>query len=128
MRLASGSRSAGRFAAVPFDLLDTRQERVTTYIPWEIAQGTGLLEPEIDHPYGIHGILEDRGHMMTRQQESVSARMPKTEEAHHLQLPSGVPVIDVLHTSIDQDGNPYELTRFVMRADRTGLFYDMAVE
>jgi GntR family transcriptional regulator len=102
--------------------------RVTTYIPWEIAQGTGLLEPEIDHPYGIHGVLEDCGHTMTRQQESVSARMPKVEETHYLQLPPGVPVIDVLHTSIDQNGNPYELTRFVMRADLTGLFYDMAIE
>jgi GntR family transcriptional regulator len=102
--------------------------RVTTYIPWRIAQGTSLQEPEVDHPYGIHGIFEDRGHVMTRQQESVSARMPKTDEVRHLQLPSGVPVIDVLHTSIDQDSNPYELTRFVMRADLTGLYYDMAVD
>jgi GntR family transcriptional regulator len=102
--------------------------RVTTYIPWEIADGTSLLEPEVDHPYGIHGVLEDRGHVMARQQESVSARMPKPDEAQHLQLPAGVPVIDVLHTSVDQEGNPYELTRFVMRADLTGLFYDMPVE
>lgn len=102
--------------------------RVTTYIPWNIAEGTSLLEPEVGHPYGIHGVLEDRGHTMTRQQERVSARMPKVEEAQHLQLPPGVPVIDVLHTSIDQNSEPYELTRFVMRADFTGLFYDMLVE
>jgi GntR family transcriptional regulator len=102
--------------------------RVTTYIPWHIAEGTSLLEPEVDHPYGIHGVLEDRGHVMTRQQERVNARMPRAEEARYLQLQPGVPVLDVLHTSIDQDGHPYEVTRFVMRADLTGLFYDIPVE
>jgi GntR family transcriptional regulator len=102
--------------------------RVTTYIPWEIAKGTSLLDSEVDHQYGIHGILEDRGHVMTTQQESVSARMPTTEEAQYLKIPPGVPVLDVLHTSIDQDGEPYELTRFVMRADLTGLVYNMKVE
>jgi GntR family transcriptional regulator len=102
--------------------------RVTTYIPWEIAEGTGLLKPEIDHPYGIHGLLEGRGHVMTRQRESVSGRMPTSDELRYLRLPSGVPVLDVLHTSIDQEGRPYELTRFVMRTDLTGLLYDMPVE
>jgi GntR family transcriptional regulator len=102
--------------------------RVTTYIPWPIAEGTSLLEPEVGHPYGIHGVLEDRGHVMTRQQERVNARMPKADEAQHLQLQPGVPVLDVLHTSFDQDANPYELTRFVMRADLTGLFYELPVE
>jgi GntR family transcriptional regulator len=43
-------------------------------------------------------------------------------------LPAGVPVIDVLHTSLDQDGRAYELTRFVMRSDMTGLYYDTPVE
>jgi GntR family transcriptional regulator len=54
--------------------------------------------------------------------------MPKMDEVQYLQIPSGVPVIDVLHISIDQDGDPYELTRFVMRADLTGLLYDMIIE
>jgi GntR family transcriptional regulator len=102
--------------------------RVTTYIPWEIAEGTGLLEAEIDHPYGIHGVLEERGHVMTRQRESVNGRMPNSAETRYLRLPSGVPVLDVLHTSIDQERRPYEVTRFVMRADLTGLLYDMPVE
>jgi GntR family transcriptional regulator len=102
--------------------------RVTTYIPWDIAEGTSLLNSKVDHPYGIHGVLEDRGHVMTRQRESVSARMPKEEEVQYLQLPPGVPVMDLLHTSIDQNGDPYELTRFIMRTDLTGLVYDMPVE
>ena len=102
--------------------------RVTTYIPWPIAEGTSLLDPEVGHPYGIHGILEERGHTMSRLREEVSARMPTADEAELLRLPPGVPVLDVLHTSIDQDGHPYELTRFVMRTDLTGLRYDAPIE
>ena len=78
--------------------------RVTTYIPWPIAEGTGLLDPEVGHPYGIHGILEERGHTMTRLREEVSARMPSTDETQLLHLSPGVPVLDVLHTSIEAFG------------------------
>lgn len=55
--------------------------RVITYVPWTIAEGTGLLEPEVGHPYGIHGIFEDHGHVMTRIREEILARMPGPEGA-----------------------------------------------
>lgn len=103
-------------------------EKVTTYIPWTIAEGTGLLQEEIPHQFGIHGILEEKGHVMTRMREDATARMPTPEEARLLKLPTGVPLIDLWHTSLDQDGNPYELTRFVMRGDMTGLHYDVPIE
>jgi GntR family transcriptional regulator len=107
---------------------DDPVQRVTTYVPWELAEGTGLLAEEVGHPYGIHGIFEDQGHVMTRIREEVNARMPHPEERRDLRLPPGVPVLDVLHTGLDQHGQPYELTRFVMRADLTGLLYDAPVE
>ncbi len=103
-------------------------QRVTTWIPWAIAQGTGLLQEDVPHEYGIHGVLEERGHTMARIADEIAARMPTPDERTHLQLPPGVPVLDVLHTSLDQDGVPYELTRFVMRADLSGLRYDAPVE
>jgi UTRA domain len=52
----------------------------------------------------------------------------RPEETRLLRLRPGVPVLDVWHTSLDQDGQPYELTRFVMRGDMTGLLYDVPVE
>ena len=103
-------------------------QRVTTWIPWPIAEGTGLLQDVVPHPYGIHGVLEDQGHRMARIQEDVSARMPTPDERDRLALPPGVPVLDVLHTSVDQDGKAYELTLFVLRADLSGLRYDVPVE
>jgi GntR family transcriptional regulator len=101
--------------------------RVTTYIPWQIADGTGLLHEEIPHPYGIHGILEDRGHAMARYKESVKARPATADEERHLRLRTGIWVLDVWHTSYDGGNVPYELTRFVMRADMTGLDFTITV-
>ena len=107
---------------------DDPVHRVTTYIPWSIAEGTGLLQDEVPHQFDIHGILEEQGHVMTRIHEEVSTRMPHPDEIRSLQLRPGVPVLDVWHTSMDQKGEPYELTRFVMRGDMTSLLYDVPVE
>jgi GntR family transcriptional regulator len=101
---------------------------VTTWIAWAVAEGTGLLEAEVPHPYGIHGVLEERGHVMARLREAVSARMPARFEEEKLRLRPGVPVLDVRHVSIDASGAAYEVTRFVMRADLTGLLYETPVE
>lgn len=107
---------------------DDPVNRVTTYIPWSIAEGTGLLQAEVPHQFGIHGVLEAKHHTMTRMREEVTSRMPTPEESRLLQLRTGIPVLDVWHTSLDQDGEPYELTRFVMRGDMTGLIYDVPIE
>lgn len=103
-------------------------QRVTTWIPWTLAEGTGLLDDEVGHQYGIHGIFEEKGHVMRRSQDEVNSRMPTPDERGHLQIPPGVPVLDVLHTSVDDGGEPYELTQFVIRADLGGLRYDVPVE
>lgn len=102
--------------------------RVTTYVPWTIAEGTGLLEPEVPHQYGIHGVLEDQGYPMARLQDSAITRMPTLAEKDALRLVAGVPVIDLLHVSVRADGTPYEATRFVMRGDMSSLTYDVPVE
>jgi GntR family transcriptional regulator len=102
--------------------------RVTTYVPWAIADGTGLLEAEVPHPYGIHGVLEQQGYPMARLHDSATARMPTLAEKKALQLPAGVPVIDLLHISVRADGQPYEATRFVMRGDMSSVTYDAPIE
>lgn len=101
---------------------------VTTWIPWPIADGTGLLEADVPHPYGIHGVLEDQGYTMARLDDSTTARMPTRAEAQTLKLPSGVPVLDLHHISIRADGVPYELTRFIMRGDMSAVSYNAPVE
>jgi GntR family transcriptional regulator len=100
---------------------------VTTYIRWADAEGTPLLQPKTG-PGGIYGRLEERGHIMTSGQDEITARMAKHDEAQILDLPPGVPVLEVLHTSLNQDGEPFEVSRFVHRADRAGLVYRFPVE
>jgi GntR family transcriptional regulator len=100
---------------------------VTTYIRWTDAEGTLLLESQTG-PGGIFGRLEERGHTMTSGQDEIIARMASHHEAQLLALPPGVPVLEVLHTSLDQDDEPFEVSRFVHRADRAGLVYRFPVE
>ncbi|WP_173877873.1 GntR family transcriptional regulator [Streptomyces sp. 3214.6] len=100
---------------------------VSTYLRWDEAEGTPLTQPRTGQD-GIYGRLEELGHVMTRVRDEITARMPTPAEAAVLGLPSGVPVIEVLHTSLDQEGEPFEVSRYVHRADRTGLLYELPVE
>jgi GntR family transcriptional regulator len=100
---------------------------VSTYLRWDEAQGTLLMQPKTGKD-GIYGRLEELGHLMTRVRDEISARMPTPAEAATLDLLPGVPVLEVLHTSLDQDGVPFEVSRYVHRADRTGLLYELPVE
>lgn len=99
-----------------------------TYIPWDIAKGTPLTKSGEPIPTGIYAYLESRGYTITRIREEISARMPRYVETSQLRVPAGVPVIEVLHTSISQDGVPFDVTRFVLRADVMGLDYSMPIE
>ncbi|MFF4571315.1 GntR family transcriptional regulator [Streptomyces sp. NPDC001410] len=100
---------------------------VSTYLRWDEAQGTLLMQPRTGKD-GIYGCLEELGHLMTRVRDEISARMPTPAEATTLELLPGVPVLEVLHTSFDQDGVPFEVSRYVHRADRTGLLYELPIE
>ena len=71
-----------------------------------------------------HAILEDLDYELARLKEDVGARMPLPEEVGSLRLGRGVPVLELVHTSFDQDGRAYEVTQSILPADRnllTGL-------
>jgi GntR family transcriptional regulator len=99
-----------------------------TYLPWPIVEGTPLVVPGEPVPTGIDAYLETLGYTVSRIREEISARMPRNDEAADLRVPPGVPVIEVLHTSFNTDGTPFDVTRFVLRADIMGLDYSMPVE
>jgi GntR family transcriptional regulator len=61
-------------------------------------------------------------------QEDVSARMPLPDEAAALRLGRGVPVLELIHTSFDQDGQAFEVTQSILPADRNLLAYDLPVD
>jgi len=68
------------------------------------------------------------GHQRSPTRELRPGARPPSERDLASTCRPGVPVLGVWHASFDQGGEPYELTRFVMRGDMTGLLYDVPVE
>jgi GntR family transcriptional regulator len=99
-----------------------------TYIPVEIAKGSPLEDSANLGKGSLYARFEERGHRITSIREEISSRMPTPEESKGLEIPAGVPVIDVIHTGIDQDDQPFEVTHFRMRADINGLDYRIRIE
>lgn len=99
-----------------------------TFIPTGIVEGSPLATDKKLGRGSIYQRFEDLGYPIVHIREEVSARMPTPEEVKGLVMPPGVPVIEVLHTSTDNQGRPFEVTQFVMRADLNGLDYEMPVE
>lgn len=102
-----------------------------TYIPWVIAEQSPLAA-EVTAPgsrlSSIYNELEHLGHRLARVREEITARMPRPDEVETLRIPPGVPVLQVLHTGMDDDGQAFEVTRFTMRADLNALDYMLPVE
>ncbi len=99
-----------------------------TYIPWSIAEGSVLATEAKTGTGSIYARFAELGHEITQAREEITARMPTPGEVKTLAIPPGVPVIEVLRTGIDQDGRPFETTRFVMRADSTALDYLLPIQ
>jgi GntR family transcriptional regulator len=99
-----------------------------TFIPWSIAGGTALAKAENLGKRSLYGRLEDLGYTIANIREEITARPATREEAEGLDLPAGVPIIDLWHTGMTADKHPFEVTNFRMRADYSALDYDMPVE
>lgn len=105
----------------------TPMEIATSYVPWEIAEGTLMVE-ENPGPGGIYARIEEAGHRLARFTEDVTARMPMPDEAKALHLPSGTPVMRVLRTAYDSDGVAVEVCDTVMTADLFVLSYELPAD
>jgi GntR family transcriptional regulator len=99
-------------------------ELATSYVPWELAEGTQMTQRETG-PGGIYARLEERGHRLKRFSEEVSARMPTVDEIRALRLQPGVPVIRVVRVAYDIGELPVEACDTVMAADRYVLSYEL---
>ncbi len=94
----------------------------TSYIPWELASGTPILEWN-PGPGGIYARLEEQGYRLDHFTEEVTARMPTPEEARALRMSPGVPVVQVVRVAFAEGERPVEMCDTVMRADRYVLHY-----
>lgn len=99
-----------------------------TWSAWSIVKDSPIGKSAQLGSGSIYARFEELGHNIRSIREEVTARTPTPTETGDLALPSGVPVLDVIHTGLDQHGDPFEVTRFIMRADRNALDYRMPVE
>lgn len=103
---------------------DQPTELATSYIPWDLADGTKMLE-ENPGPGGIYARIEELGHQLARFTEEVAARMPTEDEAKALRLAPGTPVITLIRTAYDTEGRPVEVCDTVMSAAHYVLDYEL---
>ena len=99
-------------------------ELATSYIPWDLAAGTQMLEIN-PGPGGIYARIEESGHRLARFAEEVTARMPTPDEAKALRLAAGSPVLALVRTAYAEDGRAVEVCDTVMSADLYVLSYEL---
>ena len=106
---------------------DHPTELATSYIPWDLAKGTPMVE-ENPGPGGVYARIEEAGHRLDHFDEEITARMPDPEEAKALRLASGTPVLTLVRTAFDTEGQPVEVCDTVMSADMYLLHYRLPAD
>ncbi|WP_025273404.1 GntR family transcriptional regulator [Haloglycomyces albus] len=98
-----------------------------TFIPVQVAEDSPLEDSTNLGKGSLYGRFEDKGYVITWIREEISSRMPTADETKRLEVPAGVPIIEVVHTGLDQEKEPFEVTVFRMRSDLNGLDYEIKV-
>src|SRR6185437_1504686 len=82
-----------------------------SYYPASLAADNAIEKPERIKG-GAHALIEDPegpiGRRIARSADDLTARMPTPSEVQLLRLPAGVPVVRVLRTIYDSEGQPVE--------------------
>jgi GntR family transcriptional regulator len=102
-------------------------EMATSYVPWDLADGTKIAEKDTG-PGGIYARIEEAGHRLGRFAEDVSARMPTPEEIKALRLEGGIPVLTLVRVAYDVDGTPVEVCDTVMSSAHYVLSYELPAD
>jgi GntR family transcriptional regulator len=101
-----------------------------SYYPVEIAEGTALAEPE-NVSGGAYAVIEDASgpirRKLKRSVDDLVSRMPRPDETEALKLPLGVPVVRILRTVYDSQGEAVEVQDTVAAADKHQFRYEVAM-
>lgn len=103
---------------------------VDSYYPEDIAKGTALAEPDRIHGSAYRLIEDPKGPIRRRLKRSVDdlvCRMPTPQEVEVLRLGQGVPVVRILRTVYDSDGQAIEVQDSVAAADKHEFRYEVAI-
>jgi len=107
---------------------DQPEEIGASYLPIDVAGGT-FLEKLAVVPKALFLCVEDlTGRRYTRARDQWIARMPTADESTILDLPTGAPVMHVIHTAHDEHGDILEVSESIWPADRIILIDDYPIE
>ena len=100
-------------------LVDGEPVKVTaSFFLMDLARDTRLQEPQIIDE-GMHIFMERTlGRQYGRYTVELSARMPTAEKAALLRLSRGTPVLRILHSDYDLNGEPLEVVESIFAADK----------
>jgi DNA-binding GntR family transcriptional regulator len=104
------------------------EELGASYIPAATAAGTYLEEPEVVPKALFLCIEELSGKRFAHAYDQWTARMPTADEADALDLPTGAPVVHVIHVARADDDTVLEVSESVWPADRIVVVDDYPID
>lgn len=104
------------------------EEIGASYFLTSLGRGTFLEEPTVAPKALFLCVEELTSRRYTRARDQWIARMPTAEESVILELPTGAPVMHVVHTARDEHGDILEVSESVWPADRVVIIDDYDIE
>lgn len=93
-----------------------------SFVPAALAPG---LEDQDVTSEQLCVVLEKHyGLSMTRVEEQLEATSASQEQADHLRIPPGSPILSLEHTIHDSTGRPFEHSKIIFRGDKIRLHFD----
>jgi DNA-binding GntR family transcriptional regulator len=99
-----------------------------SYLPPDVAAGTFLENRDVV-PKALFLCIEDlSGRRYTQAHDRWIARMPNAVEAVEFDLPTGAPVMHLLHVAHDEDGKVLEVSESTWPANDMAMIDDYKIE
>lgn len=97
-----------------------------SYWPLWVVEGTKFMLPQVVFGAYHYHLEEEKGLVIGRFRERVSARMPMPDEAKALSMASdaGIPLMRVIRTCFTEDGQAIETDEMLLAADRYELEFE----
>lgn len=95
----------------------------TSYLPLSLVAGSRILLEDTGAG-GTYARLAELGHKPVHFREELRSRMPMSDEAAQLEIPTGTPVTLICRTAFTEDGRPVEVNEMTLDASAYILEYD----
>ncbi|WP_207386551.1 GntR family transcriptional regulator [Protofrankia symbiont of Coriaria ruscifolia] len=105
-------------------LIDSRPNQLAdSYYKLSLVDIVPMLREENTGPGGGFARIEEAGVRLAEIAEELAARMPTGPETITLRLPEGTPVVELMRTTYDLNGQPVEVMHAVIAGDMAEFAY-----